>query len=159
MQLLNLNMNRIILPVAALTASAFCASISAPLASWFWNTDMITNSGDVSNILAFAEAVGLTHIYAQIDSTISNADWENFIGNFNASGIIVDALLGDADWVLEAGDLETELQWIEQYQNSASANSKFTGIHMDIEVRAKTSPYLFLLRMPYFYIRTLIHIS
>lgn len=98
---------------------------------------MITNSGDVSNILAFAEAVGLTHVYAQIDSSISNADWENFIEKSNASGIVVDALLGNPDWVLEAGDLETELQWIEQYQNSASASSKFTGIHMDIEVRVK----------------------
>lgn len=98
---------------------------------------MITNSRDVSNILEFAKVVGLTHVYAQIDSSISNVDWENFIGQFNASGIIVDALLGDADWVLEAGDLESELQWIEQYQNSASSNSKFTGIHMDVEVRGR----------------------
>lgn len=104
---------------------------------------MITNSADVSNILDFAKVVGLTRIYAQIDSSISNADWESFIGQFNASGIIVDALLGAADWVLEAGDLETELQWIEQYQNSASVNSKFTGIHMDVEVRARCHYILF----------------
>lgn len=106
---------------------------------------MITNSANVSNILEFAQVVGLTHIYAQIDSNIPNADWEKFIGQFNASGIIVDALLGAADWVLEAGDLETELQWIEQYQNSVSITSRFTGIHMDVEVRAR--PH----HIPFFY--------
>lgn len=134
------NMSRLILPVAALISSA----VSAPLASWFWKTDMITNSADVSNILAFAEAQGLTHLYAQIDSSISNADWESFIKKFNASGIVVDALLGNSKWVLGTGDLETELQWITQYQNAASADSKFTGIHMDVEVRS----YSFLLRIP-----------
>lgn len=96
---------------------------------------MITNSAHVSNILAFAEAQGLTHLYAQIDSRISSADWESFIKKLTASGITVDALLGNANWVLEEGDLETELQWIKQYQSTASADSKFTGIHMDVEVR------------------------
>lgn len=109
---------------------------------------MITNTANVSNILAFAEAQGLTHLYAQIDSSISNADWESFIKRFTASGIIVDALLGNPNWVLEAGDLETELQWIKQYQNAASADSKFTGIHMDVEVRSKNTHIFFLVTNP-----------
>jgi hypothetical protein len=73
------------------------------------------------------------HINADID----NKYFASFIRQCNASGIVVEALMGNPRWILGGGTprLRSNLDWIEQYQGNVSADAKFAGIHMDVEVR------------------------
>jgi hypothetical protein len=50
--------------------------------------------------------------------------------------------MGNAQWILGGGtpSLQSNLEWIDQYQGNASANAKFSGIHMDVEVCATPYP-------------------
>lgn len=108
----------------------------APLATWIWNTTFITDAAETSQFFTFAQEQGLQRAYLHVDADIDNSYFGNFIQQCTASGIAVEALMGNAQWILGGGtpSLQSNLDWIDQYQGNASANARFAGIHMDIEV-------------------------
>jgi hypothetical protein len=97
---------------------------------------LIKDDTEVEEFLSFAESTGITSVYTLIDRDMGDAVFESFIAQCNTSGIAVEALMGNAEWILGQGDptLESQLNWLEYYQGNASANSQFSGIHIDIEV-------------------------
>lgn len=97
---------------------------------------MITDASQTSQFFLFAQEQGLQRAYLHVDADIDNAYFANFIQQCNASGIAVEALMGNAQWILGGGtpSLQSNLEWIDQYQGNASAGARFSGIHMDIEV-------------------------
>lgn len=107
-----------------------------PLATWIWNTTFITDAAETSQFFTFAQEQGLQRAYLHVDADIDNLYFGNFIQQCTAVGIAVEALMGNAQWILGGGtpSLQSNLEWIDQYQGNASANAKFSGIHMDIEV-------------------------
>lgn len=108
----------------------------APLATWIWNTTFITDAAETSQFFTFAQEQGLQRAYLHVDADIDNSYFGNFIQQCTASGIVVEALMGNAQWILGGGtpSLQSNLEWIDQYQGNASANAKFSGIHMDVEL-------------------------
>lgn len=108
----------------------------APLATWIWNTTLIADASQTAQFFSFAQDQGLQRAYLHVDADIDNSYYEAFIQQCNASGIVVEALMGNAQWILGAGtpSLQSNLDWIGQYQGNASAAAKFSGVHMDIEV-------------------------
>ncbi|KAK7697042.1 hypothetical protein SLS64_013952 [Diaporthe eres] len=97
---------------------------------------MITDASQTSQFFSFAQEQGLQRAYLHVDADIDNAYFGNFIQQCNASGIAVEALMGNAQWILGGGtpSLQSNLEWIDQYQGNASAGARFSGIHMDIEL-------------------------
>ncbi|KAI3399464.1 hypothetical protein diail_6726 [Diaporthe ilicicola] len=108
----------------------------APLATWIWNTTLITDANQTSQFFSFAREQGLQRAYLHVDADIDNAFFENFIQQCTTSGIVVEALMGNAEWILGGGtpSLQSNLEWIQQFQGNASAGARFSGIHMDIEL-------------------------
>lgn len=114
------------------------ASLKAPLATWVWNTTLITDESQVSQFFSFAQEQDLQRAYLHINADIDNKYFASFIRQCNASGIVVEALMGNPRWILGGGTprLQSNLDWIEQYQGNVSADAKFAGIHMDVELWA-----------------------
>jgi hypothetical protein len=107
-------------------------------ALWLWESDIIKDSAAMSKFFSVVTDNDFTKVHALIDRDMGNAAWESFIAQCNTRGISVEALMGDAQWVLgkttENGPtLQHQLDWIEQYQKSAPQNAQFSGIHMDVE--------------------------
>ncbi|KAK9421366.1 hypothetical protein SUNI508_05904 [Seiridium unicorne] len=117
------------------TASAGSTIKTPSRATWLWQSDIIKDSAEVEQFLSFAESNGIKSVYTLIDRDMGQAVFETFIEQCNASGIAVEALMGNSEWILGQGDptLESQLTWLEQYQGNASASSQFAGIHMDVE--------------------------
>ncbi|MFD1885734.1 hypothetical protein [Paenibacillus wenxiniae] len=109
---------------------------SAQKATWLWNTQLIVTSS--ADVLQFASSQGVNLIYLQINRDLDAAVYHNFIAAATAKGIAVQALDGDPSWALDSqrSKLQSSLDWITSYQNTASADQRFSGIHIDIE------PYL-----------------
>ncbi|POS68821.1 hypothetical protein DHEL01_v212785 [Diaporthe helianthi] len=108
----------------------------APLATWVWNTTFITDAAETSQFFTFAQEQGLQRAYLHVDADIDNLYFGIFIQRCTASGIAVEALMGNPQWILGGGtpSLQSNLEWIDQYQGNASADARFSGIHMDIEL-------------------------
>jgi hypothetical protein len=121
------------------TASAASATSTAKTpgrAIWLWSSNLIKETTEVDQFLSFAESNDITSVYTLIDRDMGNAVFESFIQQCNASGIAVEALMGNSEWILGEGDptLESQLDWLEQYQGNVSTSAQFSGIHMDVEV-------------------------
>lgn len=120
------------------TASAATTTAKAPgRALWLWQSNIIQDDDEVAQFLSFAESNEIKSVYALIDRDMGDAVFQSFISQCNSSGIAVEALMGNSQWILGLGDptLESQLEWLEQYQGNASASSQFAGIHLDVEVR------------------------
>ncbi|KAF2713907.1 hypothetical protein K504DRAFT_462385 [Pleomassaria siparia CBS 279.74] len=107
---------------------------------WLWNSDIILNSTSVSDFISVAKSPknNINRVYALMDRDMGNAVWQSFIQQCTARGITVEALTGDAQWIVGGTSgggptLKYELNWLKQYQNSAPLGARFAGIHMDIE--------------------------
>lgn len=107
---------------------------------------MITDASQTMQFFLFAQQQGLQRAYLHVDADIDNSYFGNFIQQCSASGIVVEALIGNAEWILGGGtpSLQSNLDWIDQYQGNATVGAKFAGIHMDIEVIRpnRSPPYL-----------------
>ena len=111
---------------------------TADRALWLWNSDIITSSTSVSTFLSVVKDRAISRVHAQINSDISTTLWESFIKKCNNQGIAVEALIGDKQWVLDrttngGPTLQSELDWIKQFQVNAPVEARFAGIHLDIE--------------------------
>jgi hypothetical protein len=113
-------------------------------ATWLWQSDLILDKAKVTAFLSFVQSKNITVVYTLIDRGMGFAVFESFVARCRASGIAVEALMGQADWITGTGEptLKSQLAWLQTYQGKAVANSKFSGIHMDIEVRRSPDPSL-----------------
>ena len=135
------------LPLLALAATAFATPITPRQSSsmpnralWLWDSDLIKNSASLMQFLRVASAPNhdFTTVHALSNRGMDNPTWQNFIKKCTAQGIAVEALIGDKLWIIgrstEAGpSFQDQLDWIEQYQASAPAGARFSGIHLDVE--------------------------
>lgn len=106
------------------------------IATWLWESEIISDSTKVQQLLSFAQTKSVNRIFAQINPDIDASVWDSFIRQCRTYNIIVEALIGNPEWVLGNGtpSLQSQLDWINQYQTVATADGRFTGIHMDVEV-------------------------
>lgn len=102
-------------------------------ATWLWKTEWIRR--DPREVLSFLDEQGVNLVYLQINGDIPATYYHRFIKQADALGIEVDALDGAPRWGLESkrDQIAHFLNWIETYQQTASEDEKFRGIHVDIE--------------------------
>lgn len=105
-------------------------------ATWVKQTELIENGG--GKLLEFATTQGVNVIYLQINKTLSNQVYGQFIANASKRGIAVHALDGSPDWALTANKSKfTELvSWVSAYNAQATADQKIKGIHLRVEAYA-----------------------
>lgn len=106
-------------------------------ATWLWNPWVLQN--DMNRTLEFLVDKQINRLYLQIDQSMAVDDYQYIIDQATAKGIVVYALAGSPNWVEPGGyrELDNMLQWLRQYQSSASPSQQFIGIHLDVE------PYLY----------------
>ncbi len=77
----------------------------------------------------------LIFCFLQIDPSVSKAGYRSFIREAAGRGIEVHALGGAANWVLpdQQINLYKFIEWVRVYNDSAPVQSRFKGIHLDVE--------------------------
>lgn len=127
-------------PIYALPLALAPAAAPPQRAVWLWNSDIIQDSAAVSKFFSVAAKAEnkFTTVYALIDRDMGNPTWQSFVSKCNASGIAVEGLMGDAQWILgrttdDGPTFQKSLDWMKQYQASVPENAKFAGIHLDVE--------------------------
>lgn len=106
-------------------------------ATWLWNPWMIVS--DEQGTLDFLESKQVNKVYLQIDCEVPVAYYYSFIEKAKLKGMTVFALDGSSEWVAPKGSKQQAevLNWIANYQDNATNNQQFAGIHFDIE------PYIY----------------
>jgi len=96
---------------------------------------LVSSTDGINNVLTFADTQNIGTIYVQINRDLANSVYARFITAASSHNVSIEALSGDPLWAVDAGrpTMQSYLDWITQYQNSASAQAAFSGIHMDIE--------------------------
>uniref|UniRef100_A0A8H7K4P8 Uncharacterized protein n=1 Tax=Bionectria ochroleuca TaxID=29856 RepID=A0A8H7K4P8_BIOOC len=107
----------------------------APLGTWLWESTIISDTAKVAEFFDTTVSRGVERVFAQANGDIQTTDWQNFISQCASKGMTVEALIGNPQWVIGTGtpSLQSQLDWIKQYQAAAITNSGFAGIHMDVE--------------------------
>lgn len=103
-------------------------------ATWLWNPWLFIQDED--RVLSFLENKRISDVYVQIDEEVPTDAYRQFIRRANEKGIRVHALDGAPNWIEHEEALERLFQWLDQYENVAQPNEKFSGVHLDVE------PYL-----------------
>jgi hypothetical protein len=90
-------------------------------------------------VIAYLSGNNANQVYLQINRSIPNTVYKQFISKASAAGIQVHALDGAPNWVSSKGStyLNSFFTWVKNYQASAAPAEKFAGVHLDVE------PYLF----------------
>jgi len=137
-----------VLPIV-LIASLICAAVATVpmlkwksekppvLATWVWDTTTLTKDKD--RLLAFAEEQGVNAIFLHVDRETADFEpYRSFVEEAHGLGIEVEALGGDPTWGLTdyRREIDSFLEWMDDYHRAAGEQAAFDGIHMDIE------PYL-----------------
>ncbi|KAF9737150.1 hypothetical protein PMIN06_001911 [Paraphaeosphaeria minitans] len=135
-------------PLLALAAPVLSLPLQAPRSAtasseraiWLWNSNIIQNDAHIQTFLSKMSDSDhpFQTVLALIDRDMGNGPWESFIKKCNAAGLKVEALMGDKQWIVgstteDGPTLEHELNWIKNYQASASSDAKLAGIHLDVE--------------------------
>lgn len=104
-----------------------------PKATYIWDRDQITANTD--SIFTFMKQNQANMIFLQRHPGVSTAAYEKFIQTATANGINVYALDGAADWVGPEGPKLQKgfFDWLQHYQQSAPADARFKGVHLDLE--------------------------
>ncbi|MFB9276175.1 hypothetical protein [Cohnella cellulosilytica] len=107
------------------------------LATWVWDTTTLTK--DTGKMLAFAKEQGVNAIFLHVDREAEDFEpYRAFIQKAHGLGIEVEALGGDPTWGLTdyRKEIDSFIEWMEDYRGAVGGQAAFDGIHMDIE------PYL-----------------
>ncbi|GED68294.1 hypothetical protein BRE01_19960 [Brevibacillus reuszeri] len=110
---------------------------SLTTATWIWNAKLI--SSQTEEIVAFARDNQINLIYLHIEPTgVSPQAYRAFIKQARDANIKVEALGGDPNWAYTANrqSISDLISWVKAYNQTAKAEERFSGIHVDIE------PYL-----------------
>lgn len=111
---------------------------NAQLSTWLWNTRDIVQNSD--KILKFSSTKGVKVIYLQVNYDISSNAYKTFISKASSQNISIQALSGSPSWIFPNGQAAQKrfFDWLTSYQNSARANEKFKGVHLDVEPYVNT---------------------
>lgn len=97
--------------------------------TWLWHTEAITNEDTVK----FLIDKELTDVYLQIDATLPNEMYAQFINKMQEVNIQVHALDGGPEW--NTTNFDSLWEWLNQYKQEYP-DSNFVAVHLDVE------PYL-----------------
>ncbi len=131
-----MKINRLLLLLVSLAASCL-VGFSLPekpvKATWIWQPELISPSGE--SMLDFAEQQGINLIYLKIDLTKRFSYYRPFIRAANQKGIEVHALGGHPAWALESHRkrIMRLVEWVQEYNQTADADERLHGVHLDIE--------------------------
>lgn len=119
--------------LAAILLTGFSAPSKDVKATWVWQTELIEDGGE--KLLEFARNEGIHLIYLQINRDLPKKTYETFVQHAHEERVAVHALGGDPGWALtEHRDRMLGLaEWTMEYNAGASPESRFDGIHLDIE--------------------------
>lgn len=108
----------------------------SPISTWLWDTELIIE--EQKNILTFLDKENVNVLYLQISRNVDEEIYRDFIVEATKQDLEVHALGGAKEWVTKDGEQEfyDYLQWVQQYQQSATKEEQFSGIRLDVE------PYL-----------------
>ncbi|MBC8060129.1 MAG: amidase [Clostridiaceae bacterium] len=106
------------------------------MSTWIWDTAKISKDSD--KIIKFLVSNKVKTVYLQIDTSLGNKIYREFIQKAMKNNINIYALDGSSEWVGSKGVQlqENFFAWFTQYQKSSSKNQLFKGVHLDVE------PYL-----------------
>lgn len=109
---------------------------NTPISTWLWNTREIVDNSD--KIIQFLTANNVSAVYLQVDYNLNVDYYKNFINKASINNIKIHALDGSPDWASDGGSkfYNSFFTWLGKYQQGASVNEKFSGVHLDVE------PYL-----------------
>jgi hypothetical protein len=122
-------------PAAPAAPAATTAAIASTHGMWVWRTLFHLNAGASSPLVATAKTAGVTEVYLAVDKKImADKRLPAFIATLQKAGLRVSALMGDATWYQPAQQANM-LSMVDSVGafNAANPNSRFTGVHFDIE--------------------------
>lgn len=101
--------------------------------TWIWNPWILVDNQ--TQTLEFLKTKHINKVYLQIDYEISKSVYQSFIEKATAKDIQIYALAGESYWITENGmEYQNQLlDWLEHYQQEATDEQRFLGIHLDIE--------------------------
>lgn len=106
---------------------------SSYMGTYIWEAETLESESE--EILAFANEQGVNLLYTRIDMQQPDTLYRDFVRKANAEGIEVHAMGGHPIWALEEsrGKIMKLVDWVKRYNQGASADERFRGIHLDIE--------------------------
>lgn len=101
--------------------------------TYIWRAETV--GAQEEEILAFAKEQGVNLLYTRIDMEQPDSLYRNFVRKANAAGIEVHAMGGHPIWALaeSRGKIMKLVNWVKRYNEHASPEERFRGIHLDIE--------------------------
>ncbi|RXZ82073.1 copper amine oxidase N-terminal domain-containing protein [Paenibacillaceae bacterium] len=107
-----------------------------PKGTWIWDSSIIEQEQE--EILSFASKHDVNAIYLHINRDLAPKVYQDFVRSAKEKQISVEALAGRPEWGLKANQepIQKFMDWVLQYNASATSNERFDGFHFDIE------PYL-----------------
>lgn len=97
--------------------------------TWLWDTEKMMNE----EIVQFLIDKELTDVYLQIDASLPNEMYAQFINNMQEANIQVHALDGGPEW--DTTNFDSLWEWLNQYKQQYP-DTNFVAVHLDVE------PYL-----------------
>ncbi|WP_049681302.1 hypothetical protein [Peribacillus loiseleuriae] len=117
--------------MAVAADSKYTYQNSTNLSTWLWDTSRIVSEPDtVINNLVLHH---VNDLFLQIDTTIEQQVYREFISKATVNGIRIHALDGAPEWLTDQKMQNAFLKWLNSYQKAALADEKFKGIHLDVE--------------------------
>lgn len=118
---------------AAAESPAVPAQPESYRGTYIWHAETLKSEAD--EILAFAQKNGVNLLYARIDMQQPLSLYRDFLRKAAAAGIEVHAMGGHPVWALEENRsrILALVKWVEAYNQEASADERFRGVHLDIE--------------------------
>ncbi|GIO31242.1 MULTISPECIES: hypothetical protein [Paenibacillus] len=123
----------VLLILAAVLLTGFDSPSKGVKATWVWQTELIEDGGE--HLLDFAHKEGINLIYLQINRDLPKETYETFVRRAHEGNVAVHAMGGDPRWALPKY-LDRMLglaEWTMDYNAVAPPESRFDGIHLDIE--------------------------
>lgn len=122
--------------LAALFVVLLRPSVPEAKATWLWDAKLVENHTE--EIIEFAKEQGVTTLFLQIGSEVSDASYRRFVAAASEAKLEVHALNGHPEWALreERKEANRFLNWVKQYNDESRPEERFAGVQLDVE------PYL-----------------
>ncbi len=107
-------------------------------AMWVWGRDLLERPGEADFLLDFAETRGVGTLFLSASTTRIERTpdpYRAFLARAHARGLRVEAVSGEAGWVLPGGRRHAAafLTAVRAFNEREEAASRFDGVHLDVE--------------------------
>jgi len=101
--------------------------------TYIWYAELVMSEKD--EILSFAKENGVNLLYTRLDLDQPFSAYRDFVREANEAGIEVHAMGGHPSWALQENQrrILRLVNWVKRYNQNATAEEQFRGIHLDIE--------------------------